>query len=216
MRLSRLALAALLLSLTSSLQADDTADFLNPANWEGRKDLWKIENGSIIGETKEDPKYNTFLCSKAKYGDFELAFKIHLRDGVGNSGVQLRSKLLDDDKSKGKFIVAGPQADVGAKYWGSLYGEKFGADGMLPGKGHMMKASPVEKVTAKVKPKEWNDYRIKCVGKHVTITINGETMVDGDFPKLPEDGILAFQIHAGYPAMKVEFKDIQFKKLGAK
>jgi len=29
----------------------------------------------------------------------------------------------------------------------------------------------------------------------------------------PAEGIIAFQIHAGYPKMKVEFKDITFKKL---
>ena len=209
MFLSRLLFAAFLATLTLSTltRADDTADFLNPANWEGRTDLWKVENGSIIGETKEDPKYNTFLCSKQKYGDFELSFKIHLRDGIGNSGVQIRSKLLDDEKSKGKFIVGGPQADIGAKYWGGLYGEKFGG---------MMQASNADKVAAKVKPKEWNDYSIKSVGKHVTITINGEPMVDGDFEKMPQDGIIAFQIHAGFPAMKVEFKDVNFKKLGVK
>lgn len=208
MRLSRLFLAGvLMLTLGNFARTDDTADFLKPANWEGRTDLWTLNSQSIVGETKEDPKYNNFLCSKQKYGDFELSFKILLTDGIGNSGVQIRSKLLDDEKSKGKFIVAGPQADIGAKYWGSLYGEKFGG---------MMQASKPDMVEAKVKPKEWNDYSIKAVGKHVTIKINGETMVDGDFEKMPADGIIAFQIHAGFPKMRVEYKDIVFKDLSKK
>jgi len=184
----------------AAVRSDDTSDFLNPANWEGRTDLWKVENGSIVGETKEDPKYNTFLCSKRKYADFEMSFKIQLRDGAGNSGVQIRSEVFD----KEKFRVKGPQADVGQQFWGSLYGENFGG---------MMKASPADKVKSVVKPTEFNDYSIRAVGKKVTIKINGETMVDGEFPKMPDDGIIAFQIHAGYPKMRVEFKDIKFREL---
>jgi hypothetical protein len=53
------------------------------------------------------------------------------------------------------------------------------------------------------------------VGKHVTIKINGETSVDEEFKKLPDDGIIAFQLHAGGP-MEVTFKDIQFKELSGK
>ena len=79
----------------------------------------------------------------------------------------------------------------------------------------MMKAAPKES-QKKVKQKDFNDYYIKVVGKHVTIKINGETMVDGDFPKMPEEGIIAWQLHAGFPTMEVTFKDIQFKDLSAK
>jgi hypothetical protein len=33
--------------------------------------------------------------------------------------------------------------------------------------------------------------------------------VDEDFPKLPEEGIIAWQLHAG-PAMEVTFRRIRF------
>ena len=55
--------------------------------------------------------------------------------------------------------------------------------------------------------------------------VNGETMVDQDFPNLPgknadkkapTEGIIAFQAHAGYPAMRVEYRDIKFKDLSKK
>jgi hypothetical protein len=65
-----------------------------------------------------------------------------------------------------------------------------------------------------VKPSDFNDYYIKCVGKHVTIKVNDETMVDGDFDKMPDEGIIAWQLHAGFKSMEVTFKDIQFKDLG--
>ena len=210
----RLLAAAALVAAVGAARADDTADFLKPENWEGRSDIWKIENGSIVGETKEDPKYNTFFCSKKKYGDFELAFQAQLRDGVGNSGVQIRSEQ-DDPKL---FKVKGPQVDIGKGYWGSLYGERVGG---------MIKQSDAAKVKEKVKDGEWNAFHVVAKGTHVTIKVNGETMVDDDFPKLPAkkgeeakpfplDGIIAFQCHAGYPSMRIEFKDIKFTDLTGK
>ena len=209
MRLSRLLLAiALCLAFGSTARADDTDDFLKPDNWQGLDKLWKIDPQAktIIGETTEDPKFNTFFCTKKKYGDFEFSCKVQLRDGVGNSGVQIRSEVFD----KEKFKVKGPQPDIGQQYWGSLYGE---------GVGGMMKASDAAKVKKIVKEKEFNDYYILAKGNHITIKINDETMVDGDFPTTPDkkplltEGIIALQIHAGFPKMRVEFKDIKFTDL---
>ena len=51
-----------------------------------------------MGYTPKDPGFNTFLCSKKKYKDFELSFKVRLKDGKGNSGVQIRSKVFDPKK----------------------------------------------------------------------------------------------------------------------
>jgi Domain of Unknown Function (DUF1080) len=191
------------------LRADDTEDFLNPKNWVGRDDLWKIEKNSVIGETKEDPKYNTFFVSKEKYANFELSFKVKLTDAIGNSGVQVRSKLVDDKK----FVVHGPQVDVGKGYWGSLYGE---------GIGGMMEAAKPELIKKHVKETEFNTYKIVANGTKYTIEVNGEKFIDNDFAKTPDkknpkdaptEGIIAFQVHAGYPKMKVEYTDIVFKKL---
>ena len=201
-----LALVALLaLAAGPAARAADTttSEFFNGKNldgWEGLLKYWSVKDGALVGYTPQDPGHNTFLCSKKKYGDFELKFKIRLKDGVGNSGVQIRSRILDMDK----YIVAGPQADIGQQFWGSLYGERFGG---------MMKASPPALVKKVVKQADFNDYSIKCVGKHVTIKINGETMVDGDFPKMPDEGIIAWQLHAGFKSMEVTFKDIEFKDL---
>jgi hypothetical protein len=220
MRLSRIwaAVPAVLLACAPVVRADDTADFLKPDNWEGRKDIWKVEKNTIVGETTEDPKYNTFLCSKQKYADFELSFKVTLKGGVGNSGVQFRSARTDKDgpDNKTPFRVAGPQADIGQQFWGSLYGE---------GVGGMIQASDAATVKMKVNADGPNEYKLVAKGNKVTITINGAAMVDGEFPKLPSkkpeeakpfpaEGIIAFQVHAGVKAMRVEYTDIQFKKLG--
>jgi hypothetical protein len=208
--LRRCFLLAVLFTFAGAVShADDTTDFLKEDNWESLPKLWKVEGKTIVGKTDaEGLKFNTFLCSKKKYKDFELSFKIQMKDGKGNSGIQVRSAIVEKDK----FVVGGPQCDMGQQYWGSLYGEKIGKDGKLPGNGHMMKACANDFVKTNVKEKEFNDYKLIVKGKKVTISVNGKTSVDDEFAIMPEDGIIAFQLHSG-PAMEVTFKDIEFKLL---
>jgi len=216
-----LLLSAFVALATMAAAAEDSATekkstFIDKdlSGWEGLiEDFWSYKDGALVGYTPKDPGFNTFLCSKKKYKDFEMKFKVRLKDGIGNSGVQIRSKIVDMKQ----FAVGGPQCDIGAGYWGSLYGERFGG---------MMEGAPAESQKA-VKAKDFNDYSIKCVGKHVTIKINGVTTVDQDFDKawaekkegrqeLPDEGIIAFQLHAGFKSMEVTFKDIEFKELARK
>src|SRR6266436_1521738 len=104
----------------SAAQAGDKDHFFNGKNLDGFEGLldqfWSVKDGAIVGSTA--PKginFNTFLCSKQKYKDFEMQFQVKLTKS-GNSGVQIRSKIADPKK----FSVSGPQCDMGAQYWGSL------------------------------------------------------------------------------------------------
>jgi hypothetical protein len=175
----------------------------NLEGWEGLVDeYWKVDDkGAIVGSAPKGLKFNTFLCSKKKYGNFELSFKVKMTKGA-NSGVQIRSEI-ENTKT---FQCKGPQCDMGQQYWGSLYGEHFGG---------MMKAAPKDVVAKVVKEGDWNDYSIRCVGKHVTIKINGATTVDEDFPKMPDEGIISWQLHSGGP-MEVIFANIQFQEIAKK
>jgi hypothetical protein len=176
--------------------------------WEGLNQYWSVKDGAIVGSTfPKGLSFNTFLCSKKKYTDFELQFQVRLRGKDGNSGVQIRSKIRASPKDRENFAVEGPQCDMGQVYWGSLYGEHFG-----PGGGSMMKAAPKDVVARALKKDDFNDYYIKCVDRHVTVKLNGETTVDQNFPNLPDTGIIAWQIHAG-PPMEVIFREIKFKDL---
>ena len=203
----RLLLTLAFLGLAAgAVRADDTKEFLKADNWEGLvEQYWKIDGTSVTGHAKVDPKFNTFLCSKTQYGDFEMSFKVKLVGGKGNSGIQVRSTVTDMKK----FVVHGPQCDLGQQYWGSLYGE---------GVGGMMLASPGDFVKKHVKEKDANDYSIVVKGNHFTIKVNGETTVDKDFPTTPDKkptaatGTIAFQLHAGGP-MTVEYTDIKFTDL---
>ncbi len=202
MRSSAMLLAAGILALGAEAPKSEFFNGKDLTGWEGLKEYWSVKNGAIVGYTPHDPGHNTFLCSTRKYRDFDLRFQVRLKNGLGNSGVQIRSTLSDPQK----YIVSGPQCDIGQQYWGSLWGENFGG---------MMKQSPEDLVKKAVKPEDFNDYHIRCVGKHVTIRINGTTMVDDDFPRMPEEGIIAWQLHAGFASMEVTFRDIQFQDLSA-
>ncbi len=188
----------------SAANAGDTSGFLNGKNldgWEGLiEEFWSYKDGALVGNTApKGLKFNTFLCSKKTYKDFELQFDVKMTKN-GNSGVQIRSKIINPKT----FAVGGPQCDMGAQYWGSLYGEQFGG---------MMKAADAKLVKEVLKVEEFNDYYIKVVGKHVTIKLNGKTTVDDDFPKMPDDGIIAWQLHALPAPMEVTFKNIRFKEI---
>ena len=92
---------------------------------------------------------------------------------------------------------------MGTQYWGGLWGEKFGG---------MMKSSDSAIIARIVKPNDFNEFYVRCVGKHVTIRLNGTTTVDQDFPSIPDEGIIAWQLHSG-EAMEAAFRNIQFKDL---
>lgn len=173
--------------------------------WRGLMKYWRVEDGAIVGSTAPDGLgFNTFLCSERPYQDFELQFKVRLGGGPhANSGVQIRSAVFD----LAHYAVMGPQCDMGQIFWGSLYGEHFGG---------MMKAADAEVVKKVLKPDDFNDYYIRCVGKHVTIKLNGEATVDQDFPNLPEIGLIAFQLHAAPKPMEARFKDIRFQEIRKK
>jgi hypothetical protein len=202
--LGSLGLLALIVVIAGPARsADEKSELFNGKDlegWDGLvKEFWSVKDGAIVGTNGDkNVPFNTFLWTKKKYKDFEMKFQIRLKDGKGNSGVQIRSEILNPKQ----FSAKGPQCDIGQEYWGSLYGENFGG---------MMKAAPKDVVKKALKPADFNDYYIKCVGKHVTIKLNGETTVDDDF-KMPEDGLIGLQLHGGH-VMEVTFKNIQFKDL---
>src|SRR5437016_11669669 len=84
----------------SAVQAGDKNAFFNGKDLDGFdgliKEYWSVQDGAIVGTGGEKTiPFNTFLCSKKKYKDFEMSFQVRLKGGKGNSGVQIRSRIHD-------------------------------------------------------------------------------------------------------------------------
>ena len=79
--------------------------------WRGDATYWKVVDGVIVGDTSPTGgmKKNTFLIADGDYADFALRVKFKLVGGA--SGVQFRSRPLNDSKED-EFRVTGYQADI--------------------------------------------------------------------------------------------------------
>jgi len=64
---------------------------------------------------------------------------------------------------------------------------------------------------ATVKPKEFNEVTVRCVGSHVQVKVNGVAAVEEDREKLPSSGVIAWQLGAG--TEEIRFKNIRFTDL---
>ncbi len=172
------------------------------SGWEGNRDLWSVRDGVIIG-TSPGLKENHFLATEADYGDFELRFQVKLHDPAANSGVQFRSVRMDKSTE-----MIGYQADIGKNVWGSLYDESR--------RRRMLVQADADLIAKTVREGEWNDYVIRAVGAHVTLSINGVNTVDyleAD-SAIPRSGKIALQVHSGGPFV-VEFRNLKLTPLKA-
>ncbi|HEV3163221.1 MAG TPA: DUF1080 domain-containing protein [Isosphaeraceae bacterium] len=160
------------------------------------KSIFSVENGEIVGRTKEGQlKKNEFLVTDKDYGDFVLRAKVKFKNG--NSGIQFRSRRAADG------AVSGPQADVADGYWGLLYEER--------GRG-ILERYPEQEANKLVKRGDWNEFEITSKGDHVVILFNGTKIIDRTDPMFAKTGVIALQTHAG-PPMEVRFKDLAIKTL---
>ncbi len=197
--------------------------------WDGNPDFWRVEDGTITGQTtpEKPTKGNTFLIwRQGEVADFDLRFEYRMEGG--NSGVQYRS--FENPDKWGKWVIGGYQADFesGDRYSGILYGEKY--RGILANRGQKTvvganhKPQVVEQfadsaeLQKHVKKGDWNEYRVTAEGFHFTHYINGQKMsecVDEDKEMRRASGLLALQLHQG-PPMKVQFRNIRIKHLPCK
>jgi hypothetical protein len=195
--------------------------------WEGDARVWSVENGAIVGHTKDVPlKNNTFLIWKdGKVGDFKLTLEFKLEGG--NSGIQYRSKVIDPKE----WIVGGYQADTDGdnQYTGILYeergrgilakrGERLTID--RDGKKDTIQFGDAAELAKSIHKDDWNTYVVEAVGTTLKHTINGKLMsetIDRDAEHRATSGILALQVHANLPRpMTVSFRKIRLEEVEAK
>ncbi len=193
--------------------------------WQGAAEHWKVEGGAIVGEIPAgiDLKENQWLAWKDPVHDFELSLDYRITgSALTNSGIQIRSQI--DEKGR----ASGLQCDLddGKQWLGRIYDEH--GRGLLLERGRRVSISPEGKrwedpfaeaasLQSVAKAGEWNSYRIRAVGSHVEVWVNGVFFgaLDDHEEKAAEwNGRLAFQLHSGPGPGKVEFRNILLTNLG--
>ncbi len=176
------------------------------AGWEGDLTWWKVVDGEIRGGSFEQtvPK-NQFLATEKSYQNFDLRLKLRLTGtGFVNSGVQFRSIRVPNSSE-----MSGFQADYGKGYFGQLYDES---------RRNKKMADPLNPTAllAAVEETGWNEYRIRCEGRHIQTWMNGVPALDYTEAdtQLATDGKIGIQIHSGGKAV-VQAKDIFIEELPA-
>ena len=174
--------------------------------WEGNPDLFRVQDGAIVGGSlQKRTGRNEFLSTRKVYGDFELRLKVKLLGdpAYANAGVQIRSRRVPNSSE-----MSGYQADMGQQYWGSLYDESRRNKTLA-------RPDPVGLLQA-LKLGDWNEYVIRCVGPHIQLWLNGYQTVDFTEPDkaIEQTGLIGVQIHAGPPA-EAWYKDITIRTIEA-
>ena len=209
--------------------------------WEGDTNLWRVENGSLVGEITPDKllRTNSFIIWKGgEPADFELILEYRIAT-AGNSGINYRSEQLTDVP----HALKGYQADIDGKnnYTGQNYEERGRTT--LAYRGQKTVIDPLAKPGASVrddvknnawtglkvteslgdkdelkshiKSEDWNEIHLIIKGNRLQHFVNGVLMsdvTDNDTSNRKMKGLIGVQVHVG-PPMKVEFRNIQLKQL---
>lgn len=191
------------------------------SGWDGMTKFWKVEDGAIVGETKETSQQTIFLYwNGGEPADFEMRCRLRITCNEGNSGIQIRSQRRPN------WEALGYQVDFDASGYcvGNLYHYDRKPFAMFAQRGDSVLIDSTGKRTinnfadpAKLldafKKGDWNEYKIVAKGRNVTIWLNDVLMCkveDYEQKYAASKGIIALQLHSGEP-MRVEFKDIRIR-----
>lgn len=154
---------------------------------------WRVENGEIINDG-----HGPHLCTERHYRDFELWLDWKISPGA-DSGIYLRGS---------------PQVQI----WDTIHGiepAKVGSGGLYNNQKH--RSTPL--VKADRPAGEWNAFHIRMIGERVTVTLNGQLVVD-DVPMenywdrsrpIFVSEQIELQTHGG----EIRFRDIRLREIGA-
>ena len=175
--------------------------------WNGdTENTWRIENECIVaGNLQKPARRNEFIATDQSFGDFELQLKFKIKGDVNvNAGVQFRTKRIPNHHE-----VSGYQADIGPGWYGKLYDESR-RNKVLAGTTPQIE----KRAVAAVAEDGWHTYRIRAIGNHIQLWLNGVKTVE--YHELDDsvdrEGIIALQIHGSMQAV-IMYKDIRICEL---
>lgn len=199
---------------TGSLQAQEAGfvslfDGQSLNGWVGNKSSYLVKDGMIVIEPKGGGGGN--LYTEKEYGNFVLRFEFQLTPGA-NNGLGIHAPLEGDAAYVGKeFQILDNEAEKYAglqayQYHGSLYG-------VMPAKRGFLRP-----------PGEWNQQEVHINHPYVTIILNGEVILEGNYLEASQSGTLDKKEHPGLLRSRghigflghgdlVRFRNIKIKEL---
>lgn len=177
--------------------------------WVGNKSSYLVKEGMIVIEPKGGGGGN--LYTEKEYGNFVLRFEFQLTPGA-NNGLGIHAPLEGDAAYVGKeFQILDNEAEKYAglqayQYHGSLYG-------VMPAKRGFLRP-----------PGEWNQQEVHINHPYVTIILNGEVILEGNYLEASQSGTLDKKEHPGLLRSRghigflghgdlVRFRNIKIKEL---
>lgn len=177
------------------------------SDWEkrGGSARYQVQDGVIIGTSVRDAQ-NTFLCTKAEYGDFILTLEVKQDPGI-NSGIQIRSESRSDYQNgrvHGYQVELDPSTQ---RLWtGGIYDE--GRRGWLYPLTRNQQGQQAYVLGA------WNQVRIEAIGPYIRTWINGiqcANLVD----RLTAKGFIALQVHGigrnDTPGKQIRWRNLEIR-----
>jgi hypothetical protein len=206
---------ALFFSLSvGSLQAQEAGfvslfDGQSLNGWVGNKSSYLVKEGMIVIEPKGGGGGN--LYTEKEYGNFVLRFEFQLTPGA-NNGLGIHAPLEGDAAYVGKeFQILDNEAEKYAglqtyQYHGSLYG-------VMPAKRGFLRPTG-----------EWNQQEVRINHPFVTVILNGEIILEGNYLEASQSGTLDKKEHPGLARSRghigflghgdlVRFRNIKIKEL---
>lgn len=194
-----------------NLRLRDLSDFVslyNGKNLEGWTTTgnWIIQDdGTLLIQPRPGEKgwqrYDAYLWSEKKYGDFVLDVEYAYPPG-GNSGVYFRVGDRSDPVEKGIeaqiLDSSATEGDLGQHDHGGI----------------IRTAAPSANMS--MPPNVWNRMVVTCIGHHLQVELNGRQIIDtqlneGAMKDRPAEGYIGFQDH-GEPN-NIRFRDIRIREV---
>lgn len=162
------------------------------SGWQGRKDLWKVENGEIVG--RASPLAGAeYLVHARPIKDFRLVLEVKLAGERGNGGIQFRSGMFETTDMKGL------QADVGPGAWGKLIERN--------GRGPLVETG----AEGAVRPGDWNLYEILATGRRLQLALNGKKCADFEDPQSDRPGLIGLQMAGEVESLEIRFRNLSLE-----
>lgn len=165
---------------------------------------YEFKGGVIIGTTAtSSPSDDSFLCTKANYGDFILEFDNWV-DTLVNSGVNIRSESRADYLN-GQVFGYQVEIDPSKRAWtGGIYDESR--------RGWLYPLASNTEGRKAFKNGDWNHFRVEAVGNSIRTWVNGVPCADLIDDMTPS-GFIGLQVHGiGNDSTKIN-KVVKWKNI---